>query len=161
MEIQNTSKQRNTGKNILRTTAWAAAACILLAIIALVPDNVDAGGFRKGQNSAEEISCILANRLELSEEQQSAIQPILNEEKQKRHEIMERFREKRQAIRDAIQSEVEANDKATEQKLAGILTGDQLKQYSELKEERRRQREERKEKRNEHRENSGNERQND
>ena len=91
---------------------------LLLASMALA-DHPD-GGKRKARHKDR-----LINKLELTEEQKQPVADILKEQWEKRREIMG-------SAFEQVRPQMEALHEETRQRLADVLSGEQLQKYDEL-----------------------------
>jgi Spy/CpxP family protein refolding chaperone len=86
---------------------------------------------KPGGKTAEEYVLFLKDRLKLTAEQEKQIRPIINEEREKRREILESYIGERESMRDAMRW----LEKNTESQLAAILTPEQMQKYWKLQDE--------------------------
>ncbi len=84
----------------------------------------------------------MMQNLDLQEDQIEAVQQVMNEQKEKRHELM-------QASRDSIKDKMSALHEETKNKLSPILTPEQLAKFEQAHAERMEKREQRREERKE------------
>lgn len=83
--------------------------------------------------SVDEYILLMKDRLDLSAEQEAKIRPIIEEEWERRREIIVSYRGERESMRAAMQW----LEKDTESQLAAILTQEQMAEYRQLREEMR------------------------
>jgi Spy/CpxP family protein refolding chaperone len=79
----------------------------------------------------------LTDRLDLTEEQAAEIEPIIKESLEKKHEVFDKYGEKRQEVRQAMRDEMHAIGDETHEQLSTILTDEQIEDLRTLTEERR------------------------
>jgi Spy/CpxP family protein refolding chaperone len=111
-----------------RTALRAAFAGVLgLALVSILALSTHARGPGKGwrEPSPDRAVARLAERLELTAEQQGQVRPILEENFAKRHEIRKEAYRKMQTLREE-----------TDGKLSGVLTPEQMTRLRELRTER-------------------------
>ncbi len=150
MKKQINKTEIKSGKSFLKTTASAATAFMLvITFITMMPDASEARQFKKMQRSPDDVVCMLGGRLDLTEEQKTAILPIIEESIEKRKALKDDFRSKQQERHDALRSEMEVVDDEIKTQLDEILTDDQMAKYTEFKEERKQRMQERQERRSE------------
>lgn len=110
-----------------------AVVLLFTGFLALQPLPVEARGRHRTAVSPDQVMERLKERLDLTEAQEEAIRPIMEEKVQKRKELMERSGVDREAFRTEMQKLRESTD----MKLGEILTDEQKGKYLQLKEERR------------------------
>ncbi len=92
----------------------------------------------KGFNrTPEQVIERLTDRLDLSEEQAAAIEPVIKESIEKKRGIFDKYGEKRREVKEAMRSELRAAGDETEVELATILTDDQMEDLRTFKEQKR------------------------
>ncbi len=92
-------------------------------------------GMGKGFNrTPEQVIERLTDRLDLSEEQAAAIEPIIKESIEKKRGIFDRYGAKRSEVKEAMRSELRAAGDETEAELSAILTDDQMEDLRTFKE---------------------------
>jgi len=145
--------EKSQNNSTISTVMAATAIALAFAFITFTPNFSDARGFKgKGrQHDPQEISTWLAESLELTEEQQASIQPIIEDKIQTREELRKQHQEEREQTREIHRSEMEEIDQETAAQLSGILTADQMEKYTEMKEKHRSRMEEKRERRQENR----------
>jgi Spy/CpxP family protein refolding chaperone len=116
--------------NCLSTAFFIASACVFL---------MSAKGFAEeyeptGPPPTPPLQRIMG-QIDLTSEQQSALQPIIETDLEKHRAIFEKFRPGSDESKEGIRSELESIDKETETQLAEVLTNDQMEQYSKLRAE--------------------------
>ena len=88
-----------------------------------------AGVAAKGRMSIEELQA----KLNLTQEQVNAIVPIIKRDRQKRQEIIDKYRGQGMAGIQSIREELFALQKEHDEKYSRILTEEQMKKYIELR----------------------------
>jgi Spy/CpxP family protein refolding chaperone len=113
-------------KNRRPTRTFVIAAVLGLALMSLAPLAVQARGRHGQPPSPERAVERLTQQLDLSDEQQGKVHAILEESFTQRHELRDQHRQEMEAMRDA-----------TEDQLSAVLTGEQMDELLEMREERR------------------------
>jgi len=85
----------------------------------------------------EHVISFLKDRLDLTDKQAAAIEPVIKESLEKKHEVFDSYGENRQEIRQAMRDKLQAIDLDTQKQLSGILTDEQMQDLRTLREERR------------------------
>ena len=88
-----------------------------------------AGAAAEGRMSIEELQA----KLNLTQEQVNAIVPIIKRDRQKRQEIIDKYRGQGMAGIQSIRKELFALQKEHDEKYSKILTEEQMKKYIELR----------------------------
>lgn len=92
----------------------------------------------RGMNrTPEQVISRLTDRLDLTEEQAAGIEPVIRESLARKHEVFEKYGDKRREVRQAMRDEIRAIGDETHEQLSNILTEEQIKELNVLKEERR------------------------
>jgi uncharacterized protein YpuA (DUF1002 family) len=97
-------------------------------------------GHRMGKDfhrTPEHMISFLKERLDLTDKQAAAIEPVMKESIEKKHEVFNNYGENRQEIRQAIRDKLQAIDEDTQKQLSSILTDAQMQDLRTLREERR------------------------
>ncbi len=138
------TKQHQEKQNIMdkatdhRTYGTIAVFLLAAVLIAMLPQTGEARPGKGMRRSPEQITTMLADRLDLTEEQTAAIAPIIADDRESRKEVFEKFAPQRRKMREAVRREMAEIDKSTGAQLKRILTGEQMEQYRELREKQRR-----------------------
>lgn len=133
---EDTLKTKNISDRIMGSYLLTfMTACFLIIALSLItqPFSAEAKGRFSPPISPNEIIELMTERLDLTEEQVAAIQPIIEEKIQRRNEI----RSKAGADRSVIRTEIQKLRWDTEIRLNEILTDEQVEKYLELKQEHR------------------------
>jgi Spy/CpxP family protein refolding chaperone len=92
----------------------------------------------KGFNrTPEQAITRLTDHLDLTEEQAAEIEPIIKESLERKHEVFDKYGEKRREVRQAMRDEMQAIGDETHKQLSNILTDEQIEDLRTLREERR------------------------
>ncbi len=96
------------------------------------------GSPQGGQNPEEQIER-LKERLDLSDQQAEELRPIFEESREKLQVLREQYQDqpRSQETMEAVRSEREALQERTNQKLATVLSDEQLKDFQEMRGEAR------------------------
>jgi periplasmic protein CpxP/Spy len=100
----------------------AVFALIAIASVEFYPAPVDAEGFRGMNRSPEQVVSRLKDRLNLTDEQAKAIEPIMRESMAKRSELLKEMQQLRES---------------TDTKINGILTKEQAVEFQKIKDRQR------------------------
>jgi Spy/CpxP family protein refolding chaperone len=95
---------------------------LAIAAVEFYPASVQAAGFRAMKRSPEQITTMLKVRLNLTDRQVKAIEPIVNESMAKTRELMNELRQVRQS---------------TDAKIVAVLTKEQAVQFQKIQDQRR------------------------
>ena len=133
-------RRQNFLASILRITA----CLLLITVLACSPTRAARGGMgspRGGmpfpQQTPEEILAMMKERLNLTEEQEAKVKPIIEEQCEARDEIIAKFKGQGRESRRSMRSELQAHQEVTEEKLSAVLTEEQLEEYRKIQEEQR------------------------
>jgi len=85
----------------------------------------------------EHVISLLKDRLDLSDKQAAAIEPVIKESLEKKHEVFDSYGKTRQDVRQAMKDKLQAIDEETQKQLSVILTDAQMQDLRALREERR------------------------
>lgn len=104
---EDTVKTRNevpSGNKVLSCGLMLLAILAMMAIAAVefYPASAQAAGFRAMQRSPEQIASRLKDRLNLTDDQVKAIEPIIRDNMAKRMELMKEMRQLRESTDDKI-----------------------------------------------------------
>lgn len=111
---------------------FVAGAVLCIAVLAAQPVRARAQNRPVRGVSAERVVSRLSQELNLTQEQEERLRPVIEESAEKRREIFKDMR-----------SRMEELDKSTDEKLSGILTEEQMEEYRNMREERRERRKDR------------------
>lgn len=117
-------------KDVMSTNKFLSVSLIILVLFALVavsavefyPASVQAAGFRAMKRSPEQITVKLKERLNLTDEQVKAIEPIIKDSMAKTRELVKELRQIR---------------RSTDAKIIAVLTKEQAVQFQRLQDQRR------------------------
>ena len=88
------------------------------------------------QYTAEEIIAAMQERLDLTDEQEKRVYPIMETYCKKQHDIMEKYKEEnRRGESCCMRCELQRLGESTEKQLAEFLTEKQMREYQKLQEE--------------------------
>jgi len=76
-------------------------------------------------------------RLDLTEEQSAALEPIIRESIDKRRAVFDKYREQGQNVRQSIRAEMQSIGDETHDRMAAILTEEQIKELDDIREVKR------------------------
>jgi hypothetical protein len=85
----------------------------------------------------------LTERLALTEEQAAALRTILEEQRDKRRALMQQYKEQGHEARELLRGEFQQLKEETTQRLATMLSAEQLQEFKSWSEEQRQHRRER------------------
>jgi predicted DNA-binding protein YlxM (UPF0122 family) len=85
----------------------------------------------------ENVITFLKDRLDLTDQQAAAIEPVIKESIEKKHEVFDNYGDNRQEIRQAMRDKLQGIDEETQKQLSSILTDAQMQDLRTLREERR------------------------
>lgn len=85
--------------------------------------------------TADELISVMKARLNLTDEQEIQIRPLIEEECAERKEIIEKYAGQGRGSRGVLIGELQGLQKTTETKLETILTEEQMKEYRKLRSE--------------------------
>jgi len=118
-------------RNVLKSLAFAAYVLLCTMIFVIQPLGARASDVSGAKASPEEFMSQLKMRLNLSEDQEAKINPIIEESIQKRREIVKNSSQDRKTVRNQLQE----LRWSTDMQIGKILTEAQMKEYQELREE--------------------------
>ena len=97
------------------------------------------GGRRQGaiNKSPEQVISRLTERLELTEDQVTAITPIIEKNVEQRREIFDSYKGEGRQLKDSMRNEMQTIGEETETQLSSVLTDEQMEKFLEFREERR------------------------
>ena len=87
--------------------------------------------------NADQIVSDMKSRLNLTDEQEAKIRPIIEEQIKKRNVLIEKYQGQGRQGRESLRGEMQALGKSTEDQLQPILTKEQLGDYQKMQEEER------------------------
>lgn len=108
--------------------------CLLTTVLCSSARARNRGNMPEGKTANELIS-VMKTRLNLADEQEIQIRPIIEEEYAKRQEIIEEYAGQGRGSKGAMSTELQELQKITEIKLEAILTNEQMKEYRKLRAE--------------------------
>lgn len=123
-------------RTYLKFLAFSGYVLFCTMIFTVQPVRVQASDISKMNASADEVMSRLTTSLNLTEEQEAMMSPIIEESIRKRHEIVENGTEDRSAVKSQLQE----LRWSTDMKIGKILTEKQMKEYQRLMEEQREKR---------------------
>jgi len=82
----------------------------------------------------EHVISFLKDRLDLTDTQATAIEPVIKESLEKKHEVFDNYGENRQEIRQAMRDKLQAINEDTQKQLSSILTDAQMQDLRTLRE---------------------------
>ena len=133
-------RRHNSLTLLLRITA----CLLLITVLACSPTRMARGGMgspRGGmplpQQTPEEIFTVLRDRLNLTEEQEAKVKPIIEEQCETRDEIITKFKGQGRESRRSMRSALQAHQEVTEEKPSAVLTEEQMEEYRKIQEEQR------------------------
>jgi len=111
----------------------------LVTMVTCSPANAfgRSGGRIPEGRSADQITSDMKEHLNLTEEQEAQIRPIIEEQIEKRREIVQKYQGHGRPDRESLRNEMQKLRETTENQLAGILTEDQMEEYRGIQEEQR------------------------
>ena len=131
-------------QNFLASILRITACLLLITVLACSPTRTARGGMgspRGGmtlpRQTPEEIMATMKERLNLTEEQEAKVKPIIDEQCEARDEIIAKYRGQGRDSRRSMRSEMQALQEGTEEKLSTVLTEEQLEEYRKMQEEQR------------------------
>lgn len=114
------------------------ATCLLALItLLLLPVAGWSAGMKAGGPTPEQIVSAMRERLNLTQEQEAQIYPIMEQYQQKKEGIFQKYRGKKGEAKEAIRSELEALREDIDGQLRTILSKEQMEEYQKMREERR------------------------
>jgi Spy/CpxP family protein refolding chaperone len=94
------------------------------------------GGPMPEGETADQIISNMKERLNLTEEQEVRIRPIIEEQSEKRREIIQKCQEQGRQGMEYSRNELQELQKTTEEQLGAVLTEEQMEEYRKIQEER-------------------------
>ena len=113
---------------------WFVAGLVLLFIVHLTPAWAARGG---AEPNAEQVMAVIHERLNLTEEQATAVKPIIEEQISKRRQVVDKARSMSRQERRSLRGEFKAIQAETESRLESILTAEQMDEFRAWQDERR------------------------
>ncbi len=120
-------------RNHLKLLALSGYVLLLAVIFTMQPAVARARDASNMNTSPDEIVFRLKTRLNLTEDQETKLRPIIEESIRKRQKIMEDSSNNKKAIRSQLQE----LRWSTDMQIGKILTDEQMKEYQSLREEQR------------------------
>ncbi|MCP4109620.1 MAG: hypothetical protein GY749_29555 [Desulfobacteraceae bacterium] len=114
-------------------------AIIGLLVIVMAASNVMASGGKRGQ-TPDQIMSALKERLNLTEEQESQVRPVIEKQVESRKAIFDKYRDEPRENRKSMRDEIKQNREDTEKQLEAILSEEQMKEYKNYLNEKRSER---------------------
>jgi Spy/CpxP family protein refolding chaperone len=113
----------------------------LLVTTTLVCSSADAQSSRRvpGGKSADQIVSDMKNRLNLTDEQEAKIRPIIEEQSKNRAALIEKYRGQGREGMGSLRNELQELNQRTENQLQSILTKEQMEEYQKMQTEEREQ----------------------
>jgi len=118
-------------RSFLKSLALAGYVLLCATIFMMQPIGVQARDVSNMNASPDEVVSQLKSRLNLTEEQEAKMRPIIEESIQKRREIVKNSSQDRKTVRSQLQE----LRWSTDMQIGKILTGAQMKEYQKLREE--------------------------
>ena len=118
-------------RSLFKYLTTAACGMLFAVIFMTQPISVQARDMPDMNSSSEEVMTTMKGRLNLTKEQETKIQPIIEENIRKRLEILK----KGSQDRSTIKSELQELQWKTDMQLGAILTEEQMKEYEKFREE--------------------------
>jgi Spy/CpxP family protein refolding chaperone len=113
---------------------------VMVTVYAAMPAAADSGkhgaGFKPDMDT-------LTEKLELTEEQAAALHTILEEQRDKRRALIQQYKGQGHEARELLRGEFQQLKEETDQRLATVLSAEQLQEFQAWSEERRQHRRER------------------
>lgn len=120
-----------SNRNLLKYLASATYVMFFAVIFMTQPISVQARDLPDMNSSPEQVMSKMKERLNLTEEQETKIRPIIEESIQKRLEILKKGSQDRSTVKNELQE----LQWTTDMRLGVILTEEQTKEYRKLREE--------------------------
>lgn len=135
----------NKGRKILSTRIpkyglicdlITTAICLILLNIILCPSAQarNRGRMQQGKTTGEIVS-MMKERLGLSEEQVAQVRPIMEDEKNLRQQILEKYIGQNRESMMSVRPEIEELQAYTEARLSKVLTDEQMEKYRKIRDE--------------------------
>jgi Spy/CpxP family protein refolding chaperone len=107
---------------------------VMVTVYATTPAVADSG--KRGAGFKPDMDA-LTERLELTEEQAAALRAILEEQRDKRQALIQQYKEQGHEARELLRGEFHQLKEETNQRLATVLSAEQLQEFKTWSEERR------------------------
>ncbi|MCP4346477.1 MAG: hypothetical protein GY795_13230 [Desulfobacterales bacterium] len=118
--------------NVKKSSILAIAG---LLVIVMAASNVMASG-KRGQ-TPDQIMSALKERLNLTEEQESQVRPVIEKQVESRKAIFDKYRDEPRENRKSMRDEIKQNREDTEKQLEAILSEEQMEEYRNYLNEKR------------------------
>lgn len=131
-------RYKKVGLNRLSSNSllWFFLLLIILTLIQAIPTMA----YRKKPNKdPEQIIATMQEQLELTDVQVERIQPIVQEQSEKRRELFKKYRPQGRQGLSAMREEMQKLRSEMDAQLAEILSDDQIEKYQMLQNQRREQ----------------------
>jgi len=116
-----------------------AAGLLVTATMACSSLNTQKARRVPGGKSADQIISDMKNRLNLTDEQEAKIRPIIEEQVKNRAALIEKYRGQGREGMSSMRNELQALNQSTENQLQSILTKEQMEEYRKMQAEEREQ----------------------
>jgi periplasmic protein CpxP/Spy len=120
-----------SNRSLLKSLVFSTCVLLFAAIFIMQPLTTQAQDFSNISNSPEQIMSQLKERLNLTEDQETKVRPIIQESIKKRNEIIQNGAQAGKKKKSALQE----LGWSTDMQLGNILTEQQMKDYQEFQEE--------------------------
>ena len=135
----NNTGTRSVARLRLRRAVMGLLVAVMVTVYATMPAAADPG--KRGAGFKPDMEA-LTERLELTEEQAAALRTILEEQRDKRRALIQQYKEKDHEARELLRGEFQQLQEETNQRLATVLSAEQLQEFKSWGEERRQHRRE-------------------
>lgn len=120
-----------SNRSLLKYLASTTYVMLFAVIFMTQPITAQARDLPDMNSSPEQVMSKMKERLNLTEEQETKVRPIIEESIQKRREILKKDPQDRSTIKNELQE----LQWTTDMRLGVILTEEQMKEYQKLREE--------------------------
>ena len=120
-----------SNRSLLKSLVFSTCVLLFAAIFIMPPLTAQAQDSSNSNKSPEQIMSQLKERLNLTEDQEAKVWPIIKESIKKRNEIIQNGTQDGKKKKSALQE----LGWSTDMQLGNILTEQQMKEYQELQEE--------------------------
>ena len=107
---------------------------VMVTVYATMPAAADSG--KRGVGFKPDMEA-LTEKLELTEEQAAALRTILEEQRDKRHALIQQYKGQGHEARELLRGEFQQLKEETDQRLATVLSAEQLQEFEAWREEQR------------------------
>ena len=129
-----------------RVVQFGLVICCLLAIFLVAAPDVWCGQHGSAQNPEKAFEK-LKERLNLTDEQEEEIRPIIEQKHLKQKEIFQKYQGRSKEERQAMWGELQEVQNNTQEQLHEILSEEQIEEYKKIREEKKEHMQERSQKR--------------